>query len=128
MYYWKKTIGVSVGNKLRDLRLKSGRTLKEQGEFLGVNNNSVYRWEHNLSIPREEVLKKISEIYGVSLEWLLSDTDRGTQLKHTYASTSDSETDDTEQQLLWLYRKLLDNSKNKIIGYVLRIFVEDMDR
>jgi transcriptional regulator with XRE-family HTH domain len=62
---------MSIGEKLKNLRLNVKKTLKEQSELFNVSINSVYRWEHDLTVPRKSVLRKISEFYDVPLEWFL---------------------------------------------------------
>jgi len=64
---------MSLGEKLKNLRLRTGKTLNQQGRILKVSMNSVYRWESNLAVPRKTMLKKMAEYYGVPLDWLLSD-------------------------------------------------------
>ena len=66
---------MTIGDKLRNLRIMSKKTLKEQSEIFGVSLNSVYRWEHGLTMPKRSVLKKMSEHYEVPLLWLLQESD-----------------------------------------------------
>jgi len=103
---------MTLGEKLRNLRLKDKKTLFEQSRLLGVSMNSVYRWEHDLAIPRKPVLKVIAGNYAISLDWLLSE------------STSASLVSDVEQKLLGMFRRLSDNSRYKVLGYVERMCVE----
>jgi len=104
---------MSLGEKLRNLRLKTRKTLVEQSELLGVSMNSVYRWEHGLAVPRKPMLKKMADYYGVPLDWLLSDT----------ASTA--LVSDVEQSLIGMFRKLPDKSRYRVLGYVERMYVEE---
>ena len=115
---------MSVGKRLKDLRVKTKRTLKEQGETFNVSLNTVYRWEHDLARPRKSALAKIAVHYEVPLEWLL------------YGKNIDSQTDgdeisflenNIEKQLFRMYRKLSDSNKFKILGYVERIYIENVD-
>ena len=106
---------MSLGEKLRSLRLKGKKTLHEQSALLGVSMNSVYRWEHDLAVPRKPMLKAIAEHYSVPLDWLLSE------------SAAASLVSDIEQKLLCMFRKLSDNSKYKVLGYVERMCVEEYD-
>ena len=75
--------------------------------------NTVYRWEHDLAVPRKTMLKEMAEHYSVSMEWLLSE------------NASASLVSDIEQQLLLMFRKLPENNKYKVMGYVERMCVED---
>ncbi|MCL2045930.1 MAG: helix-turn-helix domain-containing protein [Oscillospiraceae bacterium] len=104
---------MSLGEKLRSLRQKGKRTLSEQSKSLGVSMNSVYRWEHDLAVPRKPMLKKLAEHYGVPLDWLLSE------------SASASLVSEIEQTLLCKFRQLSDPSQYKVLGYVERMCVEE---
>jgi transcriptional regulator with XRE-family HTH domain len=103
---------MSLGENLRTLRAKSRITLLEQSEIAGVSMNSVYRWEHNLSVPRSVNLKKIADYYGVTLSWLMSD--------NSPASLVSEE----EQSLLDMYRELPVRNRFKVLGYVERMCAE----
>ena len=104
---------MSLGEKLRNLRLKTRKTLQEQSEVLGVSMNSVYRWEHDLAVPRKSMLKKMADYYSVPLDWLLSE------------ASATSLAIEIEQNILKMFRKLADSSKYKILGYIERIYIEE---
>jgi len=104
---------MSLGEKLRNLRLKTKKTLTEQSRILKVSMNSVYRWEHDLTVPRLPMLRKMADYYGVPLDWLMLE------------GTSASLVSEVEQNLLGMFRKLPDNNRYKILGYVERMYVEE---
>ena len=104
---------MSLGEKLRNLRLKTKKTLTEQSKILKVSMNSVYRWEHDLTVPRMPMLRKMADYYGVPLDWLMME------------GTSASLVSEVEQDLLGMFRKLPDNNRYKILGYVERMYVEE---
>jgi len=104
---------MSLGEKLKNLRLKTRKTLCEQSRIINVSMNSVYRWEHDLAVPRRPILKMMADYYGVPLDWLLSDT------------SASSLINESEQILISMFRKLPDNSRYKILGYVERMCVEE---
>ena len=103
---------MSLGEKLRNLRIKTKRTLTEQSRMLKVSMNSIYRWEHDITVPRRQMLLKMADYYGVPLDWLLSET------------ASASLVNDIELTLLGMFRQLSDNSRYKILGYVERMYLE----
>lgn len=116
---------MSIGEKLRILRLKAKRTLKEQSEAFGVSLNSVYRWEHNLAAPKRSILRKMADYYEVSMEWLLNENAEEDSIELNPAvTTSDC---NHEQQLLRMYKKLPLCYKYKILGYIERIYLEMLD-
>jgi len=104
---------MSLGEKLRNLRLRTKKTLTEQSRILKVSINSVYRWEHDLAMPRKPTLRKMADYYGVPLDWLMME------------GASSSIVSETEQNLLGMFRKLPDNNRYKILGYVERMYVEE---
>ena len=117
---------MSVGERLKSLRLNMKKTLQEQSEVLNVSLNSVYRWEHDLTVPRKPILRKIAAYYDVPYEWLL----HGNSVEE-YGGKCDgcilNPDRNTEQKILKMLRKLSDNSKYKILGYIERMCVEDED-
>jgi len=115
---------MSIGEKLRILRQRTKRTLKEQSETFGVSLNSVYRWEHNLAAPKRSVLKKMAEYYDVPMEWLLNEDAEEENIEINSHASSDC---NHEQQLLRMYKKLSLCNKYKILGYIERIYLESLD-
>jgi len=117
---------MSVGERLRNLRLNTKKTLQEQSEILSVSLNSVYRWEHDLTLPRKPVLRKIAAHYDVPYEWLTN----GNSIEE-YNGKCDgcilNPDRNTEQKILKMLRKLSDNNKYKILGYIERMCVEGED-
>ena len=131
----KGGITTGIGEKLRNLRLNSKRTLEEQSILLGVSLNSVYRWEHDLASPKKPVLDKVIDLYGVPLNWLLSDGGTGGgqapaagQGQAQHSANPPHSDDSTEAQLLKIFKKLSEQDKYKVLGYVERICVENMDK
>jgi transcriptional regulator with XRE-family HTH domain len=117
---------MTIGERLKNLRLKTKKTLQEQGEIFGVSLNSVYRWEHDLTVPRKSTLKKMADYYEVPLEWLLQEGGDDDQIE--YVNSIPYPEDHIEQQLLKMFRKLSENKKYQILGYMERLYVEDMDK
>ena len=75
--------------------------------------NSVYRWEHDLAVPRKSMLKTMADFYAVPLDWLLSE------------SAAASLVSDIEQKLLCMFRKLSESNRYMVLGYVERMCVEE---
>ena len=117
---------MKIGEKLKSLRLRMRKTLKEESEVLGVSLNSVYRWEHDLALPRKSMLKNIADYYKVDLEWLLQEDAAEENAEH--AGEVFPFEYGPEQQLLKIFRKLSPNDQYKVLGYIERIYVEDFDK
>lgn len=55
------------------LRQKNDMTQAQLGEKLGYSDKSVSKWERAEAIPDAYVLKKMSELFGVTVDYLLDE-------------------------------------------------------
>ncbi|MGO3018987.1 MAG: helix-turn-helix transcriptional regulator [Anaerococcus sp.] len=60
-----------LGEKIKELRKMSEITQEELAEKLDVSRSAVAKWESNNGIPDIVNLKKISEIFSVSIDSLV---------------------------------------------------------
>lgn len=63
---------VKMGKFLKELRKEVGLTQEQLGEKIGVTNKTVSRWENGNYIPPAECLVMLSDIYGISINEILS--------------------------------------------------------
>ena len=63
---------VKMGSFLAELRKEHNLTQAELGEKLGVTNKTVSRWETGNYMPPVEMLEELSNMYGMSINELLS--------------------------------------------------------
>jgi len=120
------TNNTTLGGRLYSLRKTTNRTLKEESEVFDVSLNSVYRWEHDMTLPRRTMIKRIAEFYGVSYEWLLSGRSGPSVERISIHSDEDEVKSGTEKQLMRMFKNLSYNSRFKVLGYVERICIEDL--
>ncbi|MDQ8460622.1 helix-turn-helix domain-containing protein [Enterococcus faecium] len=68
-----KSDNKDIGNRIKALRISLGLTMEEFGKkFIPAADKSlVSRWEKGTSLPNNERLKRISELGGVSMIYLL---------------------------------------------------------
>ena len=59
--------------KLVSLRKQKGITQMELAEKLNVSRQAISRWEVGAAVPTTDNLKVLSELYGVSVDYLLND-------------------------------------------------------
>ena len=119
----------SIGERLKRLRLMTKKTLDEESKIFGVSLNSVYRWEHNLCVPRKSITMKIASYYNVPVEWILN----GDGILNGKNGEEKNKCDDcilnpernTEQKILKMIKKLSNNDKYKIIGYIEHMLLEN---
>ena len=63
-----------LADKIIDLRKKAGWSQEELAEKLGVSRQSVSKWEGAQSIPDMNKILQLSELFGVSTDYLLKDS------------------------------------------------------
>ena len=66
---------VITASNIINLRTAKGMTQAELGELLNYSDKSVSKWERAEAVPDAYVLKKMSKIFGVSVDYLLSSHD-----------------------------------------------------
>ena len=59
-------------NRFREQRIKHGyKSQKELADILFVNQTAVSQWERGITTPSSQLLIKLSELYGVTTDYLL---------------------------------------------------------
>lgn len=61
---------LNLGNKIRELRRRDGRTQEVLADALGVTSQAVSRWESGGSYPDMEILPAIANYFGVTIDEL----------------------------------------------------------
>lgn len=54
--------------KLRAARVNAGLSQKEAASILGVSNKTLLNWEKGKSFPKQPMIEKLCELYGVSYD------------------------------------------------------------
>ncbi len=66
----------TLGNKISLCRKDNNMTQEELAEKLNVSPQAVSKWENDLSIPDINILVALSDMFAVSLDWLMKRTDK----------------------------------------------------
>jgi len=69
----------TFGEKLRQERSKRGWSQEELAEKLYVSRQSVSKWENGQNYPSIEIIIKISDLFGVTIDELLRSDEKLTQ-------------------------------------------------
>lgn len=72
-YNPKRNEPVVNGRSLREARRESGLTQAQAAETVGVNRNSIVRYENGASRPLPKILEQLSRLYGRSPDWFYGD-------------------------------------------------------
>lgn len=62
---------MTLGEKLKELRIKYGYTQDELSKRLGVTRQAVTKWENNRGLPDKASLNAIQKIFNVSMDSLI---------------------------------------------------------
>ena len=101
---WKE----SVGDRLLKLRNEKGMTQEDLAEYLNVSRQSVSKWELNKTLPDVEKLTQLSELYEVTLDYIVKgveelpeeEDDASNAIKSEQNAQATSTDDDWKNQLL----------------------------
>ena len=74
----------TFGQRFQRLRKEAGLTQEEAAEKVGITPQGVSKWENDLSSPDINILVKLAEILGVSVEELLGEEKEKTQVLQDY--------------------------------------------
>lgn len=61
-----------VGKRIKELRLKNSLSQNELAEKVIITPQAVSKWERGISLPDITMIQKLSEIFDVSISYLLS--------------------------------------------------------
>ena len=92
-------------NVIRELRKSKKMSQKELADMLFVNQTAVSQWERNVTTPNSVTLKKLSEIFNVSIDYIL-----GNETATATNSTDDGLTEHDNRDIA----KDLDNIMEKL--------------
>lgn len=64
---------MQIGNKLQQARIKSGYTQEQTADALGISRQTISNWENERTYPDIKSVVILSELYKVSLDYLLKE-------------------------------------------------------
>ncbi len=81
---------MKLHEKISFYRKKSGLSQEALSEKIGVSRQAVSKWETGDALPEITKLKALAELFGVTVDFLLSEDDEYTEPKHDYQSPKPS--------------------------------------
>lgn len=61
---------ISIGEKIRELRRRDGRTQESLADALGITAQAVSRWESGGSYPDMEIIPAVANYFGITIDEL----------------------------------------------------------
>ena len=110
--------------RLKEARKSAGLTQKEVATVVGVNQNTYSYWENGKTKIDSESLAKLSELFGVTTDFLLD--------KALCKTTIDSVNDkpavrSDEEKLLGVYNSLDQESKTQLMSVAYLIMSKSLE-
>ena len=68
-----KEMKVIIAENIIQLRKQNKLTQAELAEKLNYSDKAISKWERGESVPDVEILKKVSEMFGVTVDYLLTE-------------------------------------------------------
>ncbi len=76
------------GEKLKNLRSENGYTQETLADMVGVSKRTLINYEQGRCYPKQtEILSKLASVFGVSVDYLISEEDRCVQEASERAGT-----------------------------------------
>ena len=63
---------MTIGDRLRRLRKKTGISQEELAQQLHISRQSISKWENNISSPDVEMLIKLSAVFHISIDEMVA--------------------------------------------------------
>lgn len=68
---------MNFSEKIYMLRTKARLTQDDMADKFGVSRQTIYKWENGVTYPEVDKIIKISEVFNVSIDYLLKDSIKG---------------------------------------------------
>jgi len=68
-----KSVKENIAENLAYLRKKNKLTQIELAEKLNYSDKSISKWEHGETMPDIEILKRLADLYGVTLDYIVNE-------------------------------------------------------
>ena len=83
-----KDIRETIAKNISELRMENGLTQAKLAEALNYSDKAISKWERAESVPDISVLKMLSDYFGVTVDYLVSEVHSADQIKNKNASIS----------------------------------------
>ena len=72
-----------IGRKLKSTRLRNDMTIQELAVSSGVSSNMISRIERGLTTPSVEIIVKLANAFGMSINYFVEEAEKGSTIVHT---------------------------------------------
>lgn len=111
----------SVGKGLKKYRIMSGLTQEQVALQININRTTYTKYESGVSEPSLEILKKISNLFGVPLINIIGDED----IAFTSVADSAGFPSELEKEMLSYFRILCEDDKRDLLRIAKEMLAND---
>ena len=97
--------------RIKELREDKKESQQKLAMLLNVSQTMISRYELEQAYPDVEILIKLAEHFGVSVDYLIGVSE--SKLPYTKSNLSEQ-----EQQMLFLFKRLSKTQKEKAVSYI----------
>ena len=114
-----------LGEKITELRKKSGLSQEQFGDKIGVSRQAVSKWEMSQTTPDLNKIMAIAEFFGVSTDFLLKDELSMSDLDSCSVAAAASEASASARQTVSLeeVQAYLSSTRSKTHGVIISIIL-----
>ena len=96
-------------NRLKELRTSKGLSMREAAKQLELPPTTYCNWENGEREPNSEMMVRLADFYGVSIDYMIGRTDEREVKAQTFVTRS-------EDELLSLFRSMNEEQKGLILS------------
>ncbi len=112
---------ITLGDRIREQRIKKGFTQKQLAELIGAKHNSVSDWENNKNKPDSNTIKLLMKALDVDANSLLGYNDKET-IKSDAARLADNIVNNPKiNKMLSLLINMPDEDLSLVIAFIERL-------
>lgn len=90
---------MTLGDRIKYLRKENGLTQTDLGKKLGLSKANISKYEANVHEPSIDTLNNLSDIFNVSVDYLLGRTNARNNIETFAAHTDDDLSEEAKAEL-----------------------------
>ncbi len=106
----------TFSEKLLELRRREGLSQEQLADRLGVTRQSVSKWESGAAVPELSKLVALSDLFSVSVDYLVKDRLEEPERPATVASSSTAKLEEQVEEISRFFRAWTWESNAKLFG------------
>lgn len=98
--------------KIKQFRQEMNLTQKAVAQLVGTTDKNVWAWENGIATPNTEMLIKLADLFGISIDSLIGRIDLEDTVYYKLKITPE------EEEYIIKFRKLKNKQQLRVLGYI----------